>query len=73
VTLSVDGPVSIDAIASALSGPWQPAELAVVNDTVLRVARLDGEFPWHVHEEDEPSDRLQLCWVERHETRQYGN
>jgi mannose-6-phosphate isomerase-like protein (cupin superfamily) len=47
----------LDAIA-ALPGPFQQHQLAAVNDTVLRLARLDGEFPWHHHDEDE----LFLCW-----------
>ena len=51
-------PVSITDVIATLPGPFQPRDLITANNAVVRVARFEGEFPWHQHDEDE----LFLCW-----------
>jgi mannose-6-phosphate isomerase-like protein (cupin superfamily) len=51
-------PCSIRDLIAQLEGPWRPVDVVRVNDGIVRLARLEGEFPWHVHDEDE----LFLCW-----------
>ncbi len=50
--------MSIPQRVRALTVPFEPVDLARANEAILRLARLDGEFPWHQHDEDE----LFLCW-----------
>ncbi len=51
-------PVSIPERVAKLDRPFQMTDIATANDAILRLSRVEGEFPWHQHAEDE----LFLCW-----------
>lgn len=50
--------VTLDRVADGITAAWEPIEVVTVNEAALRMARLEGTFPWHHHDEDE----LFLCW-----------
>jgi mannose-6-phosphate isomerase-like protein (cupin superfamily) len=43
---------------SLVTDHWHPRTIAPVNDTQLRVVRVQGEFVWHSH-----ADEDELFWV----------
>ncbi len=46
--------ISLDERAEEINTPWSPVEIARVNDQVVRMALLQGEYHWHKHtSEDE--------------------
>ena len=47
-------PVSLEAACEALSELWSPRVVGQVNDQFIKAVRVQGEFPWHSHaDEDE--------------------
>lgn len=45
--------VDIDERFSTFSEPWSPKIIAELNGQHVRIARLDGEFIWHHHENED--------------------
>jgi mannose-6-phosphate isomerase-like protein (cupin superfamily) len=41
-------------LVNKVEKPWEPEDVACVNQTALRVAKIDGAYHWHTHRmEDE--------------------
>ncbi len=49
---------NVKATAARLAEPWKPMTVAEVGGFLMKVVKLHGVFPWHVHEED---DELFYC------------
>ncbi|MCP3919504.1 MAG: cupin domain-containing protein [bacterium] len=46
--------VDLNAVLDSFDEPWSPRVVAELNGQLVKVAKCDGEFPWHTHEgEDE--------------------
>jgi hypothetical protein len=77
----VEDRASIGESVRAFPGPWEPHDLVAVKDAVVRIARLEGEFPWHRYDQDElflchrpVADRTaHTLLLEKPETKQYGD
>jgi len=55
-------PVSLELACKALPELWSPRVVGQVNDQFVKIARVQGEFPWHAHErEDEMFLVLRGC------------
>jgi len=51
-------PVSIDKFIAGMPVPFEQRDLISATNIAVRVARFEGEFPWHRHDDDE----IFLCW-----------
>ena len=45
--------IDIEALAAEASDPWFNQTLCRVNDCVVRVGVVQGEFHWHKHDDDD--------------------
>src|SRR5919109_1655050 len=43
-------PISLDAALASFTDTWSPRIVTAVNDYDVRVAKVDGDHVWHVHD-----------------------
>jgi mannose-6-phosphate isomerase-like protein (cupin superfamily) len=45
--------IDLDEIVSSIADPWWNQTLTKVNDSVVRLGIVHGEFHWHKHDDDD--------------------
>lgn len=45
--------IDIQSVVDACTEPWQNFTLTEVNNSVVRIAVVEGEFHWHKHDNDD--------------------
>jgi mannose-6-phosphate isomerase-like protein (cupin superfamily) len=53
-----DEPANVERLIAPILDPFTPVLVAEANGFHMKVARLRGDFPWHVHENE---DELFYC------------
>jgi mannose-6-phosphate isomerase-like protein (cupin superfamily) len=51
--MAQESPISLESACSALQDLWSPRVVGQVNNQYIKVARIQGEFPWHTHEHED--------------------
>lgn len=49
--MGVSAPVNLTAVAADLSDLWNPRVVGRINEMLVKVARIEGEFVWHQHDD----------------------
>lgn len=44
------GPTNVPSAFDRFDDQWSPKAIAAMNDYLVKVVRVEGEFVWHVHE-----------------------
>jgi len=42
--------ISLNELSKKIDKPWFPIDIAVFNNSVIRMAKVEGEFVWHKHD-----------------------
>ncbi len=45
--------LSIKELVKQVQDPWQPKDVAYINETALRVAKIEGAYNWHTHRDED--------------------
>jgi len=45
--------IKLEKICQAIEKPWSPVDFLYLNNKVIRLALFEGEYHWHIHENED--------------------
>jgi len=45
--------VNLRDLIKEVKKPWEPHDISYVNECALRIAKIDGAYHWHVHQNED--------------------
>lgn len=45
--------INLIELISKIKEPWEPKNIVLVNETALRIAKIEGAYNWHTHREED--------------------
>jgi mannose-6-phosphate isomerase-like protein (cupin superfamily) len=45
--------INFNDLIGEVPDPWQPKDVAYVNNTALRIAKIQGTYHWHTHRNED--------------------
>ncbi|MCK4654538.1 MAG: cupin domain-containing protein [Candidatus Cloacimonetes bacterium] len=45
--------INLQKLIKEMKKPWEPRNVVLVDETALRIAKIEGAYNWHIHREED--------------------
>lgn len=45
--------ISLKNLIKEVHEPWQPRDVAYINESAIRIAKIEGAYDWHTHQDED--------------------
>lgn len=45
--------INLIELINKIKEPWEPQNIVLVDETALRIAKIEGAYNWHIHREED--------------------
>ena len=45
--------INLQKLIKEIKEPWEPQNIVLVDETAIRIAKIEGAYNWHIHREED--------------------